>query len=129
MENKNYYPIIMNEDGNGFSVINAGTAQTPCYIKIIPKINLHIKIEGLTHNPIHIGPENENLPHHITNAYTPIIIDGETGTITIGDLSPVASLEYYEGYELPRLQPGVNQVKLQNASLCDIEIGFDLRYV
>lgn len=114
-----YYPIIVNDEGNGFSVINAGTAPTPCCLTLIPKATLRdITITGLTTHPIQLN--------FVINAYDVVVIDGENGVFKVND-----ELEWdkYEGWELPRLIPGTNEITITNASLFDVEIGFDLRYV
>ena len=114
-----YYPIIVNQEGTGFSIINAGTAPTPCCLTLIPKAALNgITITGLTIHPIEITG-------HI-DAYDVIVIDGENGEFKINN-----ELKWgkYAGVELPRLLPGTNDITLTSASLFNIEARFDLRYV
>ena len=49
MDNTQYYPIIFDEGGKVFTIVNNGTAPAPCILTIIPKVDfLKLVVEGLT---------------------------------------------------------------------------------
>lgn len=117
MEN-NYYPISLNGDGTGFSVVNTGTAPTPCVLTIIPRVNqLSITINGLSKEPIVISNVNAN---------DVIVVDGEERTFTIN--SEVA-WEHFNGWTFPHLEPGTNEITITNASMFAIEVAYNARYI
>ena len=115
---ENYYPISLNEQGNGFSVINTGTAPTPCVLTIIPRVNqLSISIGGLSETPITITNVNAN---------DIVVIDGEKDEITINN---ELAWDHFEGWSFPRLNPGTTEVSITNASMFAIEIAYNARYI
>lgn len=98
-----YYPILFNADGSGFSVNNTGTAPTPCVLTIVPRVNLvNIRITGLSKDPIIINNVQAN---------DIVIVDGEKRTFTING---VENWDKYAGWQLPRLEPGNNEITVSN---------------
>lgn len=113
---ENYYPITF--DGDSFIVVNNGTAPAPCKITIIPQIDFVVlTIEGVSDKPISIS--------HL-NANDVLVIDGENRSITINDTPAFNS---YNGWEFPKLKPGVNEVKIVNGAHIQISIEFNARYL
>ena len=113
----NYFPITINNESS-FSITNTGTAPTPCKLTIIPKIDiLTLTITGLSAEPIVL----RNIYYNSV-----VIIDGETGLFTIND---VANYNNYDAWEFPKLQPGINNITITNASQCEISIEFEPRYI
>lgn len=117
-DNKKYLPIIIGSDGSSFSVVNNGTAAAPCRLTIIPKNDLMlITIEGLSKEPITMERIQKNQI---------LIIDGIDRVVTIDGVN---AFEQYNGWELPKLQPGINNVKITNADLMVISIEYQARYI
>lgn len=74
---ENYYPIEFNASGDGFVIINNGTAPAPCVITIIPKVDMMIvKIEGLSEEPIEVAGVLAN---------DVLVIDGEQRQVLINE--------------------------------------------
>lgn len=115
---ENYYPISLNGEGTGFSVVNAGTAPAPCVLTIIPRVNqVSITIEGLTKTPIVISSISAN---------DVVVIDGEKREFTInGSLA----WDRFQGWQFPRLEPGTNEILITNASMLDMEVAYNVRYI
>lgn len=117
-DNKKYLPIIINSDGSSFSVTNNGTAAAPCRVTIIPKNDLMLlTIEGLSEEPITMEKIQKNQI---------LIIDGIDRAVTIDGEN---AFENYNAWELPKLQPGVNNIKISNADLMTISIEYQARYI
>lgn len=117
-DNKKYLPITIGPDGSSFSIINHGTAAAPCRLTIIPKNDLMtITIEGLSEEPIQMEMVQRNQV---------LIIDGIDRVVTIDGENAFKS---YNGWELPKLQPGVNEIKISNADLMTISIEYQARYI
>jgi len=101
----NYYPIVFDNDGTGFSITNAGTAPAPCVITIVPRVNLlNITITGLSESPIVITNIQAN---------SVAIIDGENKTFTVNG---VDAWDKYSGWQFPHIEPGINNVVVSNGS-------------
>ena len=114
----NYYPITFNDEGTGFSVNNTGTAPSPCVITLVPRVNLlNITITGLSENPIVINNINAN---------NIAVINGENRTFTVDG---VEAWDKYNGWQFPRLQPGINNITISNGSQLEIEIAYNARYI
>lgn len=114
----NYYPIVFDGNGTGFSVKNTGTAPAPCVITVIPRVNLvRVMIEGLSKEPIVIS----NL-----TANDVVVINGEERTFTINN---EPAWEQYDGWQFPRILPGDNSVVVSNGSQMAIEIAYNARYI
>lgn len=115
---ENYYPISLNEQGSGFSVVNTGTAPAPCVLTIIPRVNqLSISVSGLSEEPFTITNVNAN---------DIIVVDGEKREVLINN---ELAWDHFEGWSFPRLEPGTNEVTITNASMFAIEIAFSARYI
>lgn len=116
-ENK-YYPIIIGADGTSFSITNNGTAAAPCRVTIIPKNDIMLlTIEGLSDDKIEIqGVLRGQI----------LILDGIDRKITLDDLD---AYDIYNGWEFPKLQPGVNTIKITNADLMTLSIEYQPRYI
>lgn len=113
---ENYYPITF--DGDSFTVVNSGTAPAPCKITIIPQIDFVVlTIEGVSDKPISISHLQVN---------DVLVIDGENRSITINE---VPAFNNYNGWEFPKLKPGVNEVKIVNGAHIQISIEFNARYL
>lgn len=115
---QNYYPISLNGEGTGFSVVNTGTAPTPCVLTIIPRVNqVQIKIEGLSKDPIAVNNVSAN---------DVIVIDGEKREFTInGEID----WDKFQGWQFPRLEAGTNEITIANASMLAIEVAYNARYI
>ena len=117
-DNKRYLPIIIGSDGSSFSITNNGTAAAPCRLTIIPKNDLMlITIGGLAQEPITVERVQKNQI---------LIIDGIDRAVTIDGQN---AFENFNGWELPKLQPGVNNISISNADLMTISIEYQLRYI
>ena len=115
---ENYYPISLNGEGTGFSIVNTGTAPTPCVLTIIPRVNqLAITVGGLTKEPIVISN---------VNADDVIVVDGENRTFTINN---ELAWGHFEGWSFPHLEPGTNEITITNASMFAIEVAYNARYI
>ena len=118
MDNIQYYPIIFDNEGNNFTVINNGTAPTPCILTIIPKVDfLKLVIEGLTEAPIIFTGLKTNQA---------LVIDGENREVSVDGVSAFA---YYDAWEFPRLLPGTNQIKIENGTSASISIEYSANYI
>ena len=118
MSNENYYPIELNNEGDGFVIINNGTAPAPCVLTIIPKVDLlHITIEGLSENPIEV----KNV-----KAQDVLVIDGEKSWVYLNDKTNFSN---FLAWEFPKLQVGENKIKITNASQMSIQIEYNPRYI
>lgn len=118
MENAQYYPIEFDSTGTTFNVYNNGTAPTPCVITIIPKVDfLKLTIAGLTETPITFTGLKTNQT---------LIIDAEERAITV-DGEP--AFEKYDAWEFPKLQPGANQITIENGTSATISIEYSANYI
>lgn len=113
---KNYYPIDFN-DGS-FTVVNNGTAPTPVVFTFIPKVDfMMLMIEGLSEEPIRVF----NIKANDT-----LVIDAENRLVTLNDQN---YFDKYEAWEFPKLQPGVNEIKIANGTMASIAIEYTARYI
>lgn len=114
---ENYYPIEFNELGE-FTIINSGTAPSPCIITIIPRVNLtSITITGLSKEPIVVNQINQDQT---------LVINGEDRTVTLDQND---YFEGYDGWEFPKVQPGVNEVTISNGQLLSAAVEYSTRYI
>lgn len=115
---ESYYPISLNGEGTGFSVINAGTAPAPCVLTLIPRVNyVSMTITGLSKEPIILT----NLA-----ANDIVVVDGEKREFTInGNLA----WDHFEGWSFPHLEPGENFIQITSASMLAIEVAYNTRYI
>lgn len=115
---ENYYPIEIDIAKGGFTIVNSGTAPAPCKITIIPKVDLMgLTITGLSENPIEVSRIKTN---------DILVIDGETRQVLINDKDAFGS---YNAWEFPKVQPGINEVSITNATQATIQIEYDTRYI
>lgn len=113
-----YYPINFDNNGSSFSVINTGTAPTPCKLIIIPKVDMvSLVITGLSKDAIEIS----SVP-----TGSELVIDGETGRITLDEND---YFDHFNGWEFPKLQPGTNNIQISNGSQATVQIEFNARYI
>lgn len=114
----NYFPIDFNAEGDSFVVTNNGTAPTPCVITFIPKVDFFkLTIEGLSEQPIVLNGVKAN---------DAVVIDGENRVVTINDQD---AFDKYDAWEFPKLQVGVNKVKIANGVQASIAISYNPRYI
>lgn len=114
----NFYPIDFNNTGDGFTVINNGTAPAPCKITFIPKVDFFVlTIEGLSEEPIKM---NEIKVGDV------VIIDAESRSIQVNDRD---AFDKYDAWEFPKLQPGINEVRIPNGVHASIQIEYNPRYI
>lgn len=115
---ENYFPIEFDENGAVFAITNNGTAPAPCKITFIPKVDFYrLTIEGLTDGEIAVsGVKADDI----------VVIDGENRTVTINDEDAVAR---YKAWEFPKLQPGINTIKIPNGVQASIAIEYNPRYI
>lgn len=113
---ENYYPIVFEE--GSFTIINNGTAPTPCKITIIPKINFVVlTIEGVSEKPISVSSLSAN---------DVLVIDGETREVLINDQP---AFDRYNGWEFPKLQSGENMISILNGNHIELSVEFNARYL
>jgi phage-related protein len=118
MDNTQYYPIIFDEQGDSFVVVNNGTAPAPCILTIIPKVDfLKLVVEGLTETPITFTGLKANQA---------LVIDGESREVSVDGVSAFA---FYDAWEFPRLLPGTNQIKIKNGTSASISIEYSANYI
>jgi len=118
MDNTQYYPIVFDDGGKSFTVINNGTAPTPCILTIIPKVDfLKLVVEGLTETPITFTGLKANQA---------LVIDGENREVSVDGVSAFA---FYDAWEFPRLLPGTNQITIENGTSASISIEYSANYI
>ena len=116
-ENK-YYPIVIDADGKTFTIANNGTAAAPCRVTIIPKNDIMLlTIEGLSEEKIEIQK---------IKSRQILILDGIDRKITLDNAD---AYDIYDGWEFPKLQPGINTIKVTNADLMTLSIEYQPRYI
>lgn len=117
MDNKNYYPIELDSQG-AFTLVNGGTAPSPCCITFIPQVDfMNLTIKGLSKEPIKVT----NIKANDT-----LVIDGENRSITLNDRDYFSN---YDAWEFPKLEPGINHVEINNGALASIAIEYTKRYI
>ena len=119
MENNvQYYPIEFDTTGTVFNVFNNGTAPAPCVVTIIPKVDfLKLVIRGLTETPITFTG--------LKTGQT-LVIDAEERSVTVDDEDAFAN---YDAWEFPKLQPGANQITIENGPSATISIEYSANYI
>ena len=116
-DGSSYFPIVIESDGS-ISIVNSGTAAAACRITIIPKNDIMLlTIEGLSEEPITV----DRIQHGQL-----LIIDGIDRKVT---LDGEDAFEKYQGWEFPKLQPGLNSVKITNADTMALSIEYRPRYI
>lgn len=114
----NYFPIQFNSNGDRFTVMNSGTAPAPCILTFIPKVDFFtLTIEGLSREPIIV---------HQIFAGSVLVIDSEARTVKINDKD---AFDKYEAWEFPKLQPGENEIIINNGVQASIQIEYAPRYI
>ena len=118
MNDIKYYPIEFDATGSVFNIYNNGTAPAPCVITIIPKVDfLRLVIGGLTETPITFTGLKTNQV---------LVIDGETNRVSVDDQDAFAN---YDAWEFPKLQPGANQITIENGTSATISIEYSANYI
>lgn len=118
MDNIQYYPIVFDDGGKTFTVINNGTAPAPCILTIIPKVDfLKLVVAGLTETPITFTGLKANQA---------LVIDGESREVSVDGISAFA---FYDAWEFPRLLPGENQITIENGTSASISIEYSANYI
>ena len=119
MENNvQYYPIEFDTTGTVFNVFNNGTAPAPCVVTIIPKVDfLKLVIRGLTETPITFTG--------LKTGQT-LVINAEERSVTVDDEDAFAN---YDAWEFPKLQPGANQITIENGTSATISIEYSANYI
>lgn len=116
-DESNYFPIVIGSDGS-FEIVNSGTAAAACRITIVPRFDImQLEIEGLTQEKITMTK--------IMSGQL-LIIDGINRTVTLDGKN---AFENYDAWELPRLQPGVNTIKITSADTMALSIEYQPRYI
>lgn len=114
----NYYPIEFDETGANFAITNNGTAPAPCVITFIPKVDfIKLTIEGLSEDPIVVSNVKMNQV---------LVIDGENRKVLLDDED---AFSHYDAWEFPKLQPGQNNIKINNGVQASISIEYNARYI
>ena len=118
MNEVQYYPIEFDSTGNVFNIYNNGTAPSPCVITIIPKVDfLKLVIRGLTETPITFTGLKTNQV---------LVIDGEAHLVQVDGEDAFAR---YDAWEFPKLQPGANQIIIENGTSATISIEYSANYI
>ena len=118
MDNAQYYPIEFDATGATFNIYNNGTAPAPCVVTIIPKVDfLKLVIKGLTETPITFTGLKTNQA---------LVIDAEKRSVTVDDEDAFAN---YDAWEFPKLQPGANQITIENGTSATISIEYSANYI
>lgn len=118
MEGTQYFPIEFDASGSKFIITNNGTAPSPCVITIIPKVDfLKLVIRGLSKTPITFTGLKTN---------EVLIIDGEARSVSLNNKNVI---ERYDGWEFPKLMPGINEVEIENGSSASISIEYNACYI
>ena len=113
-----YYPVVFNNDGESFSIVNNGTAASPCRITIVPQNDIMLlQITGLSEEPIKVDRvQRGNI----------LVVDGIDNVVTIDGND---AFDHYDAWEFPKLYTGVNEVRVTNGGTCQISIEYQPRYV
>lgn len=118
MDTAQYYPIEFDSTGRSFNVYNSGTAPAPCVVTFIPKFDfLKLEIQGLTEEPIIFTGLKTN---------EVLVIDGEEKTVTVDGIN---AFDRYNAWEFPKLQPGMNQIIIENGVSASISVEYNARYI
>ena len=118
MNEVQYYPIEFDATGNVFNIYNNGTAPSPCVITIIPKVDfLKLVTRGLTETPITFTGLKTNQV---------LVIDGEARLVQVDGED---AFTHYDAWEFPKLQPGANQITIENGTSATISIEYSANYI
>ena len=118
MDNAQYYPIEFDATGSVFNIFNNGTAPAPCVVTIIPKVDfLKLVIKGLTETPITFTGLKTNQT---------LVIDAEERSVTVDGKDAFAN---YDAWEFPKLQPGANQITIENGTSATISVEYSANYI
>lgn len=113
-----YFPVVFEDDGESFSIVNNGTAASPCRITIVPQNDIMLlQITGLSEEPIKINKVQRG---------NVLIVDGIDNVVTIDGND---AFDRYDAWEFPKLYAGVNNVRVTNGGTCQISIEYQPRYV
>lgn len=116
--NENYFPIEFDETGSSFTITNSGTAPAPCKVTFIPKVDFYLlTIEGLTAEPLTISGVRAN---------DVVVIDGESRTVEVNDTN---ALSRYNAWEFPKLQPGINVIRINNGAQASLQVEYNPRFI
>lgn len=103
---------------NTFTIDNSGTAPTPCIIEIMPFQDIiSLTIKGVSQKEIKIN--------NITGGQK-VVINGEENSILMNDQNGFAN---FDGWEFPRLNPGLNTVKVSTTLGYAMNIKYRSRYI
>lgn len=115
---ENYYPIEFDASGANFTITNNGTAPAPCVITFIPKVDfIRLEIKGLSKEPIIVS--NVKMDQVL-------VIDGENRSVLLDDKE---AFDHYDAWEFPKLQPGQNNITINNGVQASISIEYNARYI
>lgn len=115
---ENYYPIEFDDAGSSFIITNNGTAPAPCVITFIPKVDfIRLEIRGLSKEPIIVSNVKMNQV---------LVIDGENRSVLLDDKE---AFDHYDAWEFPKLQPGQNNITINNGVQASISIEYNARYI
>lgn len=106
------------------TIVVEGNSVTPCIVEITPlNDNSDLTITGIARDPI----TGEDEPVTIKNLKKriPVIVDGETCTVTQQGANKYPETDFWE---FPSLLPGENQITLSNA-LNTVTIKYRPRYI
>ena len=118
---KDYVSITVSNSGE---IIAETDFETPCIIQITPlNDNSNLTITGIARDPI----TGEDEPVTIKNLKKsiPVIVDGETCTVTQQGANKYPETDFWE---FPSLLPGENQITLSNAANT-VTIKYRPRYI
>ena len=114
----NYYPIEFQNNGTDFTVLNSGTAPAPCIVTIVPKVDImSLVITGLSKSPITVNGVLANQT---------LVIDGENRTVTLNEED---YFDHYDAWEFPKLQPGVNEIRITSGAQTQVAIEYSQRFI
>jgi len=110
LQQKTYFPIVIDSSGT-FSIVNNGTAAAPCRLTVVPQNDvMQMKILGLSKEPIIVNRVQRN---------TILEIDGINHTVTKDGEN---AFNDYDGWEFPKLSPGVNEINITGGDTSNISI-------
>lgn len=117
--NKTYYPIELRAGSPTFVVFNKGTAAAPCRLSFSPYNDImSLTITGLSTDEIKLSKIYSG---------SKVVLDGINNTFTIDGND---AIQYFDGWEFPRVEPGENIITITNAdTMIEIEIEFQPRYL
>jgi phage-related protein len=112
------FPIIINSDGETFSITNSGTAPSLCSLTVVPQNDIMLlTIKGLTDEPITFEKLKKGQMLTINGLEGSVLVNGEDAA------------DSFHGWEMPKLQPGVNQVSINNANILSLSVEYSPNYI